>query len=414
MRANVLYLTRNGLLEPLGQSQILPYLLRLSDDFALRVVSFEKPADLAVPKAQKTLARLLAAHGVFWTAHRFQLRPRRVAPAIGIIQLIGNAFVGPRPHLVHARSYVPAAVALLLKRIFGTPFIFDMRALWVEELLLSGEIAHGSRFHQSLLRVERECLREAAGIVSLTEAAVGHLREIYPAELAGKEIAVIPTCTDLDRFVPSGHGSERPMLFGCSGTVLSAWFRIDWLATLFRVAARRDPDARFEILTRDDPKAVREAIGGGECLQRRLDVRPLPSSEMPDAVRRHSVSVMFFRGGLAKLGSSPTRLGEALGSGVPVLANDGVGDVGKILHNNPIGVLMEGGSEAAAERALDELDRLLACPETPNRCRAAAEAIYSLESGARAYRTLYRRILGQAGPAPAPARAPVAATGAQD
>ncbi|WP_229381878.1 hypothetical protein [Spiribacter sp. 2438] len=43
----VLYLTRNGLLEPLGQSQVMSYLRGLSRDHAITLVTFEKPEDMA-------------------------------------------------------------------------------------------------------------------------------------------------------------------------------------------------------------------------------------------------------------------------------------------------------------------------------------------------------------------------------
>ena len=42
----VLYLTRNGLLEPLGRSQILPYLIELSKDYRIIIISSEKNIDL--------------------------------------------------------------------------------------------------------------------------------------------------------------------------------------------------------------------------------------------------------------------------------------------------------------------------------------------------------------------------------
>ena len=48
---------------------------------------------------------------------------------------------------------------------------------------------------------------------------------------------------------------------------------------------------------------------------------------MPEVLQRQAVSVMFFTEGLSKLGSSPTRMAEALGCGRPVVANAGVGDV---------------------------------------------------------------------------------------
>ena len=41
-----LYLTRNGLMEPLGQSQVLSYLRGLSHDYEITVISHEKAEDL--------------------------------------------------------------------------------------------------------------------------------------------------------------------------------------------------------------------------------------------------------------------------------------------------------------------------------------------------------------------------------
>ena len=43
---NVIYLTRTGLLEPLGQSQVLNYLFGLSKKFSITVISNERSDDL--------------------------------------------------------------------------------------------------------------------------------------------------------------------------------------------------------------------------------------------------------------------------------------------------------------------------------------------------------------------------------
>ena len=42
-----LYLTRNGLLEPLGQSQVLAYLRGLSRDYQITLITYEKDDDRA-------------------------------------------------------------------------------------------------------------------------------------------------------------------------------------------------------------------------------------------------------------------------------------------------------------------------------------------------------------------------------
>ena len=210
----VLYLTRNGLLEPLGQSQIWPYLRGLSRDHHITLISFEKFSDRLDSVRLRQMHIQCGSYGIHWIPLQFRLKPRPWAPALAILQLLLVALWhwrnSHRPQLVHARSYMTAAIALLLHRLTGVPFIFDMRALWPEELITAGHLRRGSLLHRALLRLERRCLKEASGVVSLTQAALGYLHDRYPRELSGQRIAVLPTCADLKRFQPAEPAPPPP------------------------------------------------------------------------------------------------------------------------------------------------------------------------------------------------------------
>jgi len=391
-----LYLTRNGLLEPLGQSQVLPYLRGLARDYRIILISHEKPEDWVDAPRMAAARADCARHGIDWRPRPFRPRPRIVVPALSLIRMTREAWRLARrgeARLIHARSYLPAAVAWAVWRLTGTPFIFDMRALWPEEMITAGRLRRGSVLHRLLLVLERRCLRDAAAVVSLTHAAVAHLRRVYPQELSGQRIAVIPTCADLDRFTPAPVQPPGPVVHGCIGTVLSGWFRLDWLAAWIAAAAARDTRARFEIVTRDDAARVRAALDPDGTLGDRLRIEGRLPESMPEAVRGHDLSVMLFTDGLGKLGSSPTRMAEVLGCGRPVVANAGVGDVARIVTEYRVGVLLEGPEPAQVSAALAALDRLMADPDLPARCRAAAEGVFSLATGVADYGYLYRGIL---------------------
>ena len=152
---------------------------------------------------------------------------------------------------------------------------------------------------------------------------------------------------------------------------------------------------RFEVVTRDDAETVRAALDIDGKLGDRLSIFPSASESVHEALQKQSTSVMFFTSGTSKLGSAPTRLGEALGCGVPVVANEGVGDVADIIRRYNVGVIVKDGSEAAMTAALDELEALRSDPDLPSRCRKAAEEVFSLEAGTEAYRRLYAEILGR-------------------
>lgn len=394
---HLLYLTRNGLLEPLGQSQILPYLRRLSRDHRITLISFEKPSDRLDAERMQEMRHHCRTHGIQWIPLQFRLKPRPLAPALAIPQLALVALWQWRrrskPQLVHARSYVPAAIALLLHRLTGVPFIFDMRALWPEELITAGHLQRGSLVHRVLLCLERCCLKEASAVLSLTQAAVGYLQNRYPRELAGQRIAVIPTCADLQRFQHADSAPAAPLVIGCIGTVLSGWFLIAWLRAFFDAIARVDPTARFELISRDEPKAILAAFEPAISWTNRLHIQAATPAEMPAIVQQHTASVMFFTGGLSKLGSCPTRMAEVLGCGRPVVANAGVGDMEQVIRQHRVGVLARSDGAADMQACVAELLGLLQDPQLASRCRRTAEALFSLESGTAAYRQLYAEIL---------------------
>jgi glycosyltransferase involved in cell wall biosynthesis len=392
--SRVLYLTRNGLLEPLGQSQIWPYLRGLSSDHRITLISFEKPADRADSSAMERMRRQCAKHGILWIPLQFRSQPRPWASALAIPQLALVALWQwshrRHPQLVHARSYVPAAIALLLHRITGVPFIFDMRALWPEELITAGHLRRDSPLHRALVLLERCCLQEASAVVSLTQAAVGYLQARYPSELAGQRIAVIPTCADLQRFQPAEPVRGASLVIGCIGTVLSGWFLIVWLRAFFDAVARVNPCARFELISRDAPEAILSALQPSSTWANRLSIHAASPTEMPAIVQRHTASVMFYAGGAtSELGRSPTRMAEVLGCGRPVVANAGVGDVEQVVCQNRVGVMARGSSSAQMDTCVAELLALLQDPDLTRRCRRTAEQVFSLEFGIAAYRHLY-------------------------
>lgn len=393
----ILYLTRNGLLEPLGQSQIFPYLRGLSTDYEISLISFEKRVDFGDYRLINEVRLKYLQLGLRWIPLRFRSTPGLWAAAFAVLQLVSVSIwqwcLKAKPQLVHSRSYVPAAIALLLHWLTGVAFIFDMRALWPEELITAGRLHRGSFLHRALLFLERRCLQEADAVVSLTQAAVGYLQEQYPRELAGQRIAVIPTCADLNLFQPAEHDPASPIVIGCIGTVLSGWFLINWLRAFFDSVARVEPTVRFELISRDAPEAILAALRPSQFWAHRLKIGSATPAQMPAIVQSHSASVMFFSGGLCKLGSCPTRMAEVLGSGRPVVASPGVGDIEQVIRQHRVGVLATGSSAVEMDACVAELLTLLQDTQLAIRCRSTAEQLFSLESGTAAYRQLYAEIL---------------------
>ena len=397
-KKSTLYLSRNGLLEPLGQSQVFAYLRGLSRNYNITLITYEKDEDWA-DKARLQKARTDCKDlGIRWLPQHFRQQPKIVAPAFSMIRMVWLVRREVRRsgiRLIHARSNIPAATALAVSWMTGVPFLFDLRSLFPEELITARRMRRGSFLHRAIIWAERVCLAKSAAVISQTHAAVNHIKSVYPNELKDQCLVMIPTCADLDRFTPPLDQPSGPTVHGCIGTILSGWFRTDWLAAWLSAVAQDDTDARFEIVTRDDADRVRVALDPMNKFGDRLTIGPRPSEEMPTAVRGHDLTVMFYAGGeVSELGRSPTRMAEVLGCGLPVVANEGVGDVADIIRRYNVGVVVKDGSQAAMMAALDELKALRSDPDLTSRCRKAAKEVFSLQAGTEAYCKLYANILG--------------------
>src|SRR5690242_21308010 len=73
--SGVLYVSYDGMLEPLGESQVLGYLERLVATRPIALLSFEKPADLSDGARVAAMRQRLDARGVDWIPLQYHKSP---------------------------------------------------------------------------------------------------------------------------------------------------------------------------------------------------------------------------------------------------------------------------------------------------------------------------------------------------
>lgn len=407
----VLFISYNSLIEPLGSTQILPYLRALARTYDLSVLSFEKPVRSADEDARDTDATqsLLQAEGIEWIRLRYHGRPSIPSTLFdigcGVIRSVREHRRRPF-HLLHARGYVPAAVACGVKQWTGVPFLFDIRGLQAEEYVDAGLWKVGGLPFRLTKGVERWLLRHADGIVTLTEAIRPILRT-FPG-LRKRRVpppwSVIPTCVDLDHFAfdPAGRErvrdalgvGDRPMLV-YSGSI-GTWYLLDEMLDFYQAARDRWPGLFFLALVNRAPDAVTRALTLRGIAPTDFAVTWVRHEDVPAHLSAADAAIAFIRPSLSKRASSPTKYGEYLSCGLPFAANAGVGDVDVLLNGSDAGVLVLEHSRDAYGRAAERL-RTIAAAGSRERCRRLAEREFSLTARAvPAYRDLYSRIL-QAG-----------------
>jgi glycosyltransferase involved in cell wall biosynthesis len=395
-----LYVSYDGALEPLGQSQVLPYLRGLAR-LGVRptLLSHEKPGDLAQRAHVAALRAELAAVGIRWLPLRYHKRPTTLATAYDILQgiAVGAAAVRRR-HIavVHASSYVPALVGLALKRLLGPRLLFDMRGLWADERIEGGIWPARSPLYKLAKRCERYLLVHSDAVVSQTVRGKREI-ESWPG-LPGRvaPIAVIPTSVDLERFAPRPRAHRLQQEAGLEGRFvvaylgsLGTWYLLDEMLACFRVMRAAIPNAHFLILTPAPPDVVHRAAT--QCGVARADytVRHVEHSAVADWLSIVDLGLYFYRPAYSRLAASPTKLGEFLASGIPVLTNGGIGDTDAFLRDAGVAVLLDAFSDRAYAAAVEPVRALCADPEVVARCRSVAERHLSLDQAVARYYALY-------------------------
>jgi len=390
----VLYLSYDGALEPLGQSQVVAYLERLAATAHITLVSFEKPADLADrPRVDAMRARLQAA-GVTWVPRRYHKRPP-------VLSTIYDVFVGSRvaraipADIVHVRGYVPALIGLRAKRASGARLLFDMRGFWVDEKVEAGHWPRGGMLHRAGKWWERRFLAQADAIVSLTEAGVRELPRLgMPPDT---QVQVIPTCADLDRFVPppDRERDRSKIVIGYVGTLSNWYLRGETLAYLAWLCRQR-PAATVLMVTREDHGQLRADARAAGVPDDRLTMTRAAFDEMPRIMQSMDLGVFFIRRCFSKRASAATKLAEFLACGVPVVINDGIGDSGEIVRDNRVGVVLPDTSSDRFDATATSIDALLSDPAVSVRCRQTAERLFGLSEGVAKYAALYQQLLERA------------------
>jgi glycosyltransferase involved in cell wall biosynthesis len=406
---HILYVSYDGLLEPLGQSQVVNYVLGLARGRRMSVLSYEKPRDLADGAAVRELRERLATAGVEWLPLRYHKRPSLPATAWDVVRGIVAARRLARARgtvIVHARGYVASVIAVVVKHLTGARFLFDMRGFWADEKVDGGHWSTRSLPYRLAKRWERVFFERADAIVSLTEAGVKSFPSLGYRLVPDAPIEVIPTCADLEAFVPGPRdpvlvarfGLADRFVIGYVGT-LSNWYLRSETLHYLALLARTLPGARVLFVTREDHVALRrDAVAAGLPAEA-VVTTAADFADMPAHVRLMDMTVFFIKPCFSKLGSAATKLGEFLGSGVPVVINDGIGDSGRIVRDAGTGIVLSDVTSRTLEASLPDVRRLLADAGAPRRCVAAARRHFSLDVGVARYSALYERLAGAAAPA---------------
>jgi len=391
--ARVLYFTYDGLLDPLGQSQVIPYLsVVASAGNLLTVISYEK--EQRSKEQIECLEKQLAQMGIRWK--RLIFRPGKIwaiARLFSGIGLIRRLCRQDRPHFVHLRGFVPTVIYKLsfIKR----PYLYDFRGFALGEWVDIGKVTEGRLFHYILNLVDQSAIKNASGLVVLERSAKRLLREIYP--VPDVPFKVIRTCTDVTRYRVrdqlSAQANDRSLRFVFLGGARNP-YRVDLALLLINGMLKKGLDCHLDFINEGDHLEINKAIDFSGLSSDRVRVLVCDQGEIPEALTFYDCGIIMIETSQWRKVCSPTKLGEYLAAGLPVISLEGIDVTDELsqrtgcVKNLSQSELEIGFSQEQVNKILDLIRRR----GVAHKCQLLAREEFCMEKAGALYVELYAEI----------------------
>lgn len=406
MDITTLYISYDGLTDPLGQSQVLPYLEGLSaKGIRFHIISFEK--NERFHRLKQTIQDRCNKAGIKWVPFMYTKNPPLISTVLDLRKMQKLAFQLHEENnfdVVHCRSDLPALIGSKLQKK-GVKFIFDMRGFWADERV-EGKIWNLKNpifkwAYNFFKKKELGFFSDADAVISLTNNGKNEILSWKELKEKPPHIQVIPCCVDLDKFDPNKIDKSEvakvkkelkidnaDFILGYVGSI-GTWYMLDEMLDFYNSIRDRYEVPRFMFVSGESEATLNQKATNKGIPNEEIIVKSVPHSAVPLYLSVFDFSIFFIRPTFSKKASSPTKQGELMALGIPIICNAGVGDTDLIIQKYNAGKIISNlNGESYLQTVLDTGLYDVSV------IRKGAVEVYSLEKGVEKYYEVYRFVLG--------------------
>jgi glycosyltransferase involved in cell wall biosynthesis len=305
--------------------------------FDRRPGDFKMPAGLGIPfRAQKRSA--------LWRLYPEISRLSRLAPV----------------RLVHAHNLYSAAMALLMRWLFGYRVILDYHGRIPEEYVYLGK---GGALSQRLLEgLERWVVRHSDHVLAVSDGLADYLQSSHGIDRS--KVTVIPCCTDSAQFKWDSRlrGGTRERL-GLAEKLICThlgsfveWYDPELLVHSFEKLLKQFPDKAHLLVITPEVIQAREYFVS-RLPEQSFTVLTADHSEVPALLNASDLGFLLLRPSPNIRTASPVKFAEYLSCGLPVVITPEVGDYSKLIQSSKAGCVVGQGRDLEPQFAAEILSR---------------------------------------------------------
>ena len=387
----ILYITYDGLLDPLGQNQILPYILGLnSNGYKFVILSFEKD-DKNILKIIN-LKRYLNSKDIIWVNLTFKS---------GIINIFSRFLRGAittfnlskRYDLsgVHLRGAYPGIIFLM--SFINNKVIYDLRA-FLGQSFDCKRLPNFWPIKFVFLYLEKIIIKNSQGIVILDESAKDFLRKNYNYQ---KTCKVIPTSTDLSNYTfdRKTKNTKKEIKFVFLGGGRYPYLPIQAIKFFIKFS-NQGFRCSLDFINEKENLKIKQLIEKSGLSQKKCQVKYVEPALIPKVLSKYDCGLVFIDKGKWLSMCSPTKIGEYLAAGLHIVGLQGIHALDRLSKNYYCADLINPqyykGEIINLNFNSKEISENILSNERQKRSINVAKRIYDLKKANDKYLDLYKKL----------------------
>jgi glycosyltransferase involved in cell wall biosynthesis len=408
LQKNILFISYDGMTDPLGQSQVIPYLQGLAaEGYKIFLLSCEKK--IPYIESKNNISKILSTSNIFWRPILYTKNPPVFSTLFDILKLRSAAkkiHTKYKIDMVHTRAGVPTLVGLWLKNKYGIKLLNDIREFYADSRV-DGNMWNINNFlykkvYQYFKQKEDEAIQKNDGIVCLTYAAKKIIQQ-WPAYKKNTPFEVIPCSADMDLFDANTiTTSQQETLMQRLGITkndfiisylgsIGGWYLTTEMMNFCKALIDKKPTTKLLFISPHKHAEILQVANDAGIQPHQIIIQKANRKQVPLLLSLSKYSIFFIKPCYSKQSSSPTKHAEIMAMGKPVITNAGVGDVADIVEKYQSGIVVNSFSKNEIENAVNKI-----CNDieySANDIRTGAIEFYSLTNAIEKYKSIYKLIL---------------------
>ena len=234
-------------------------------------------------------------------------------------------------------------------------------------------------------------MRKADFVVTLTHASKEIIRNNFNIDKAS--IDVIPTCVDFNEFKQiKKTTNDQIFTIGYLGSTDTAYDFRKFCFLVTQLQKYLNKEIALKVLTKSRIGEISELESLKNNMQIKLDVKFVDRKSLSHEISSFNLLGFCLKENYSVQASMPTKIGEVLACGVPLICNAFNEDIKNLVWENEVGLIYN-FEEPLLDERLSELFKLIDDPETSLKCIDTAKKYFSLDKGSEKYNHLYFKFI---------------------